>query len=425
MQKKLKKWNEWWLLKKVPPERTKIIRSEKLKKLTKLLSAPEMIILSGVRRSGKSTLIYQLIQNLLEKKVKPENILYFNLDEPLEKKGVKILQDIYSSYLELQNPKGKIYLFLDEIQNIDNWHQWIKSNYDLHGGKIKFILTGSNSSLLNDSLSKHLTGRTLIEHIYPLSFKEFLTFNKISIPDADLEEEKIRHHLGNYFKKGGFPEAVLEKNKYVNEKRLRDYFDGILFRDVISAKKIRETAKMKDLAYFALTNISNPLSYSKIEKTIGLNIVSVKEYLSYLEDAFLLFQIHFFSYSIKESIAIQKPRKIYAIDQGLRQAASYSFSEDKGRIAENIVFLELKRNQKDIYYWKDKNEIDFVVKNDNNSIDLINVSFTNTMEERETKGFLQFEKNNKKIRKKIIITDNLEKKSDGIEYIPLYKFLLQ
>lgn len=427
LEQKLKKWNPWWTYGEVPQNLVGISREQILSGLLKLIPAKETLVLCGVRRSGKSTLLYQIIQNLISKKIPTHNILYFNLDEPLPDEGITNLENIYSTYLEMQNPSGRLYLFFDEIQNIPNWHKWVKSLYDLKGKEVKFIITGSNHTLLNTTLSTLLTGRILIESIYPLSFQEYLLFQKHPIGDFDLEKEKINHQLNIYWKRGGFPEAVLESDPFVHQKRLQDYFDSILFRDVLTLHKIREGSKLRDLAFFAITNIGNLASYSKIERTIGLNINSIREYLSCLENAYLIFETSFFSYSVKESIAIQKPRKLYCIDHGLRNVAGHLFSEDRGRVAENIVFLELKRRNKEISYWKNKNEIDFVIKNKDHSCDLINVSFSDQPPVRETKGFDEFihmHPSHSKVRRKIIVTHQLEKKETEIRYIPLYKFLL-
>lgn len=423
MDQLLKKWNEWWLTNQVAPERKRILRSQKLKELALLLTPIEILVLTGVRRAGKSTLIFQLINYLLENQTKPENILYFNLDEPLEEKNVKVLEKIFKTYLELKNPAGKIYLFFDEIQNISKWDSWLKTQYDFFGAKVKFIITGSNSSLMREKLSSKLSGRTLVENIYPLSFTEFLTFHDFEPRDLDLDEPKIKHYLRLFFQKGGFPEAVLEKDEATRERRLQDYFDSILFRDVVAAKKIRETAKMKDLASFTLTNMANLISYAKISRQAKLNLQSVKEYLSFLEEAYLIFQLKFFSHSVNESRSDQKAKKIYCVDHALRQAAAFTFSPDFGRVAENIVFLELKRRDKEIYYWHAQSEVDFVVKNKDHSLDLINVAYADEIPPRELKGFEQFPQKSK-VRKKTVITANLEKKNEELNYIPLNKFLL-
>ena len=383
----------------------------------------EIIALKGVRRSGKSTLIYQVIDNLLNK-VEPKNILYFNFDEPLNEKSTNTIELIFKTFLEINNPRGRKYLFFDEIQNIREWEKWVKKYYDIHGSEIKFIVTGSNTTMLSDKLSKLLTGRMLTNDIFPLSFNEYLKFNNCEIKDIALQKEEIKHYFNKYLTDGGFPETVLEKDSEINTIRLKEYFDSILLRDVVSAQNIRDSAKLIELSHYLMTNISSLFSYNKISNATGINIHSLQEYMHYLENAYLIFQIRFFSYSVKDSIIIQKPRKVYCIDNGLRNAASFMFSKDEGRLAENLVFIELKRRGKEIYYWKGKGEVDFVIKNKDNSLTAINVSYTNKINEREIKSLMDFKKEFRaKVKEMIILSRDIEKKEQGLNFIPLWKWV--
>ena len=207
---------------------------------------------------------------------------------------------------------------------------------------------------------------------------------------------------------------------------MREYFDGIIFRDILSAKNVRETAKLTELAYYALTNISTELSYSKISSATKININTLREYLNYFEEAYLLFQLRYFSYSVKESIRVQMPRKIYCIDNGLRNAAGFRFSKDLGRLAENAVMIELKRRGEETYYWKSQrnHEVDFVVKAKDGHLSAINVTYTDKIDEREAKSLNEFRKNFNKAKELVILTDDLEKNEGGIQHIPLWKWLL-
>jgi len=425
MIEKLKQWNEWWIEGKVYKNKLGIKREGFLSELFKLIKVKEILVLSGVRRSGKSTLLFQLI-DLLIKEVNPKNILYFNFDETLDYKDVRALDLVYNNFLELNNPKGKKYVFFDEIQNIIGWEKWIKKNYDLYGNETKFVLTGSNNSMLYDNLSKLLTGRILTKMVFPLTFKEFLIFNKFKLKDADFQKQEIKHYFLDYFNKVGFPEVVLENNDYINNLRLKEYYDGILLRDIIQPKNIRDVSKIMDLSAYCMTNTSALISYNNISKIIGLNITTLKEYLLFLENAYLIYQLKFFSYSLKESTTLQKPRKIYCIDNGLRNSVSFKFSKDEGKLAENLTFIELKRRNKEIYYWKGKREVDFIIKNKDQSLIAINVSYTNEIDEREVKGLEEFKaKFKSKVKRMILLTKTLSKKEKNIEFIPLWEYLLE
>jgi predicted AAA+ superfamily ATPase len=351
--------------------------------------------------------------------------LYFNLDEPFEDKSIGILDSIFENYIEINNPSGRKYIFLDEIQNIENWETWLKKYYDLYDAGIKFIITGSNSTMLSDKLSTLLTGRIISKTVYPLSFTEYLGFVEFELTDADVQRSEVIHHFLNYLNSGGFPEVVLEDDADINLMRLNEYFDSILLRDIIVSKKIRESSKLIDLANYSLTNISARLSYMKMSKAIGLSVGSIKEYLLYLEQAYLIYQLNFFSYSLKISLAIQKPRKIYCIDNGLRNAASFKFSSDEGKLAENSIFIELKRRNLDVYYWKGRREVDFVVKRRDNMLMGVNVTYTEVIDEREIKALLEFKENfGERVSELILLTRNVERSEDGITYIPIWKWLL-
>jgi hypothetical protein len=425
MKEIVKRWNPWWLYDKVPKLKKRITRPETLDGITKLLDIKEIICITGVRRCGKSTMLYQIIDHLIENGIAPKNILYFNLDEPFKDKSISILDNIFENYVEINNPTGRKYIFLDEIQNIENWEKWLKKYYDLYDIDIKFVITGSNNTMLSDRMSTLLTGRVISKTVYPLSFMEYLGFAGFELKDTDVQRSEIVHHFLNYLNNGGFPEVVLETDIDINHMRLNEYFDSILLRDIVVSKKIRESSKLIELANYSLTNISALLSYMKISKAIGLSVSSVKEYLLFLEQAYLIYQLNFFSYSIKTSLAIQKPRKIYCIDNGLRNAASFKFSSDESKLAENSTFIELKRRNFDVYYWKGRKEVDFIIKNRDNTLIGINVTYTDVIDKREIKALREFKENFQgRISELILLTRNVEKFEDGITYVPIWKWLL-
>ncbi|TFG42996.1 MAG: ATP-binding protein [Bacteroidia bacterium] len=425
MKEIVKRWNPWWLYGRVPESKKRIARPETLNEIAKLVNIKEIIFITGVRRCGKSTVLFQLIDQLIESGINPTNILYFNLDEPLEDKSYKILDSIIENYIEINNPAGRKYIFLDEIQNIEHWEKWVKKYYDLYDIDIKFVITGSNSTMLSDKLSTLLTGRVISKTVYPLSFKEYLGFVGFELNDTDIQKSEVVHHFLNYLNNGGFPEVVLENDVDINHMRLNEYFDSILLRDIVVSKKIRESSKLIELANYSLTNISVLLSYNKMSKAIGLSVSSVKEYLLYLEQAYLIYQLNFFSYSIKTSLAIQKPRKIYCIDNGLRNAASFKFSTDEGKLAENTTFIELNRRNLEVYYWKGQREVDFIVKNRDNTLTGINVTYSDVIDEREIKALLEFKENFEgRVSELILLTRNVDKSEAGITYVPIWKWLL-
>lgn len=415
--------NPWWITQQINPEKTRIKREKIIGNLLALLDPKEILIISGARRSGKSTLLFQIIQSLLDH-VPAKNILFFSADEPLQERPFELIELIYNTFLELNNPKGRTYFFIDEIQMLPEWEKWIKKIYDTSGSRIKLILSGSNNLMLPSQLSILLSGRILTYLNFPLSFPEFLDFHNLTVRDITLQKFEIKHYFAEYMRIGGFPEVVLEKNSDTNQLRLREYYNSILLRDIIEREKIREVGKFRDLTQFILANISKILSLKRIATPLGLSINVVKEYLQYLENAYFCFTVRFFSYKLKESVALQKPCKIYCIDNGLRNAVAFkTFQDESGKLAENLVYLHLKRKNKEIYYWQGTHEVDIIVKNPDMSVDAINVSYTNEIPPRELDGLREFAKNCKQVRNLLLITEDREDRIDNIEMIPLWKWL--
>lgn len=404
-------WNPWWNKQKVS-EKLKGIERNNEKIIYKSIFEKEIIVLTGIRRSGKSTIMYQLISKLLENN-NPKQIFYINLDdEILKKEG---LENIYSGYKQKINPDKKTFMFIDEIQNAINWEKFLKKYYDLQAN-IKFIISGSSSNLLKGDFSSLLTGRNITFSIYPLSFKEYLEFSNIDINEKD----KIFYKFEEFIEYGGFPE-IFFKEKEFKKIVLKQYFDDIMYKDIIKRYNVNAN-KISDTALYLLTNISNPYTVRKIRNFTGLSIDSIRDYLSYLHEAYLIYSIDFFSYSLKDSSFM--PKKCYSSDQGLRNFVSFKFSKDLGKIVENIVFIELIRRNKNVFYWKNKGEVDFVVKNDDNTLCAINVTFSDNINERELKSLIEFKSNFKKTDNLILLTKDIEKHENGIKYIPLWKWLL-
>lgn len=386
------------------------------------------VTLIGPRRCGKTFYFYQIMTNLL-KEVEKERIVYINFEDdrifPLE---IMDLDDILEAYYELYpHNKGRIiYLFFDELQNTKGWELYIRRITDKE--KVKIFITGSSSKLLSKEIATSLRGRTLTFGLFPLSFSEFLKFNGVQL-DGNITYSKERFNIKKLFEKylnlGAFPEVVLEKNN-LELSILNNYFEIMMYKDIVERFGIRNTPLLKVLCKFLFTNISNYFSinsyYKSLKNETPVSKETIFEYLSYLVEANIVFLLPIFSYSLKVQQA--NPKKAYCIDNGLRNSVSMKFSKDDGRLAENLVFIELKRRNKEIYYWKNKGEVDFVIK-DANSLSAINVSYTDDVDEREIKPLFEFKNKYKNLKKLIILTKDTEQEKDGIRYIPLWKWLLE
>ncbi|MBW6518418.1 MAG: ATP-binding protein [ANME-2 cluster archaeon] len=397
------------------------------------LSIPEtqkIISLIGPRRVGKTFYFYQLLNNLIKNGINPSRIVYINFeDDRILPLNVKDLNSILEAYYELypENTDEMLYLFFDEIQNINNWELFVRRVYDKKNTRM--YITGSSSKLLSKEIATSLRGRTLSYYLFPLSFEEFLKFNQVTL-NKDFEYTnarfKVKQLFNKYLYSGGFPEVVLEAEELTQD-ILQNYFEMFIYRDLVERFSIRNTSLLKSLVKFLITNIGTTFSvnsyYNNIKQEIPVGKDTLLEYLSYLEDINLIYLVPIFSYSLKKQQV--NPRKVYCIDNGLRNAVSFMFSKDEGRLAENLAFLELKRRGKEPYYWKKNGEIDFIIKDRDSSLTAINVSYTDEIDDRETKVLLEFaDEFSPKIKELILLTKDLENTDGMIKFIPLWKWLI-
>lgn len=422
----LSDWNFW--AKEID---TGIKREDYINKLTPLITGTNQIVcIAGIRRSGKSTIIKQLAKELGG----DINTLIVNFeDERFIQRDLKLLRDIYNTYLEKVKPKKKPFIFLDEIQNIPEWERFARGVHERKEATV--VISGSSSKLLSAELATLLTGRNITFFAYPLSFKEFLKFKGISVSteiEALAKRVEIKRALDEYMEFGGFPEVVLSTDK---KRILLGYFDTIITKDTIDRFNIREREKIKTLSKFYLTNISSPVSFNKVSSFLNIPLRTVERFSEYIQTACLVFFIKKFSFSMKEQEKAQ--RKVYSIDTGLSNAVGFRFTKNSGKLMENIVATELKIRQTfdpgiEIYYWRDQSgkEVDFVVKDGLKVRELIQVCWDlSDMETkgREVKGLVKaMEEFN--LGTGLMITEDFEGeekiKNKDIIYKPLWKWLL-
>lgn len=403
------------------------------KKAADYIKGPEVIAFKGVRRSGKSTAMLQIIKEILARGALATDIMYVNFEEPFFIENKKnILEKIYDVYREQVNPGRFPYVFLDEVHEITGWEKWVRAKTDLKEAKI--FVTGSSSKLSSGEIATLLTGRNITFTVYPLSFREFIGFKGVEVNTDKIKILKskatIKKLLTEYMKFGGFPEVVLKAKPEAKEILLKQYFEDILYRDVVSRHQVRDIETLKNIAYFYMTNISNLISYNKVKNMLDAPMDVIRSYSSYLYESFLVKDVLKHSFKVKEQL--RNPKKVYSIDVGLRNAVSYRFSEDYGRIAENVVFNALAARGADIYYYKNHGETDFVIRKGMGTEGLIQVSMINPDEEsaaRRELTSIEESMANLKVNRGIIITDNWEEniklKNGQISAVPLWKWLLE
>lgn len=413
-------------------KKTELVKREIQKDIAPLLNQREIIIITGVRRGGKSSLMRLISNDLIEKyDILQDNILYLNFeDERFTYFDINDFEQVYEIFLELYHPVGRKYFFLDEIQNVKGWEKWLNRLYEFED--LKIFVTGSNATLLSSEIATALTGRNRQLIVYPFSFNEFLSLRSYSITEKDfyLREKRIeiKRLFDEYLKLGGFPEVL----KISDNTLLEQYLKDIIYRDVIARYSIRNIKEIKELTLFLASNIGTIQSYNNLREMINVkSLNTIKNYLEMLENVFLFFKIDLFSFSVKKQI--YNPSKIYSVDSALSNAIAFKFSENMGHIYENIVFIELQRKNKEVFYWKSKRgrEVDFVIKSGLKIDEAIQVCFSFTdkkTRDRELESLLSA-KNELNVDNLVMITEDEkgEEVIDGvtIRIIPLWKWLLQ
>jgi hypothetical protein len=392
-------------------------------------------VLTGVRRSGKSTCFFILIQDLIKNgRAKPEEILFLNFDHPAfvpYYESPERLDEILDQAQRAAGRKTK-YLFLDEVQNIRMWEKWVKAKYDA-GTFTKIFITGSNADLLESQFTTRLSGRYFSHINYPFSFAEFLASRGQKYYTNHAKNHPIRYkligHFDDYLRLGGFPEVTLTGDKDI----LADYYQTILLKDVVASNEIRDIYGLRQVAYYLISNVSKLISYNRVGGALDIHEQTVKDYMEYLKSAFLFDAVRKFDYSVRKQA--RNPRKIYCVDNGLMNGVGFSFSVNSGRYLENLVYLEIKRRFKRIFYHTNGHECDFVAGNQDKQgavkiEQAIQVCYNLNQDnrEREFAGLLDAMEEHK-LREGLVLThnqaDELKQNGKTIKVLPVWRWMLE
>jgi len=394
---------------------------DKSTEFKKLLKSKLIKIILGVRRSGKSTLCLLSIDK--------DSYAYVNFDdERLISININQLNQLYETLLQVK-PNTKYFIF-DEIQNIPHWELFVNR---LHRKGLNIIVTGSNGKLLAKELASHLTGRHLSLELYPFSFREFLKMKKINLIGPQTTEKKavVNNHFQSYFDLGGFPEVLKGEPQ---GRYLRELFDKIIMRDIVERFQVRNVRILKELAMYLIQNSTGFASLEILKKTFSFKSVnSLRTYLGYLHDVFLIYELSGYSHKIKERSTM--PKKYYADDLGLMRALNTKPTPDLGAKLETLVFLELKRREHEFYYFKGSNfDVDFCIIENTKVKKLIQVCYSLESEKvknREFKSIVKAQSELSKFHPKIeliIITwnENASFNFEGhdIKILPISTWLL-
>lgn len=401
-------------------------------KIASYLQKDEVTVLKGIRRCGKSTLLLNQIKTLIATGVEAKNILFVNLEDPrfVNHLDVKLLSAIKDVYLEYLSPTTKPYIFLDEIQNIPFWEKWVNKEYEL---KLSHLaITGSNSSMLSGEIASTLSGRYLSVEVSPLSFLEFLEFRQIKLTSKlDFVNKKIElsRAFEEFIKYGGFPK-VLEYDPNEKKELLSTYKDSILLKDIVARYKLKNFTTLEEIASYLLANTGIVQSTSKIKNNFKISFDMASDYVEYLKNAYMIYEVKKFDYSLKKQNL--NDRKYYAPDLALANLYRVGNLQHRGDDLETIVFLELLRRGYKIYYYKTSSnqEIDFLLELDNKIVELIQVTKSIDHESTKKREIDPFAKTIEELQltdvKCTIISEDKSKKIDEVvSVVNILEWLLE
>ncbi len=415
-------WNPWWQGKEIPDD---LMGKNRISNdpIDEIMDRKEIKTITGIRRCGKSTLIYQIIDRLLKSGVKGNDIILINFDDDML--SGKPFSDILSIYQSRISTPQKINIFLDEVHRCPDWVGYLRKNYDLRRtGQV--VITDSSSKYLKGEYTTLLTGRKIDIRLHTLSFEEFLKWNGINteVPFSQNDIDSIRHLLERFLRWGGFPEVVLVESEIQKKILLKEYIDSILYKDVVE-RYDANIHKLKILVDYLISTPATKFSPRKFSRNHDISLETLNNYIKYLQEVNLLHVVPKFDYSLNK--VIRSTKKLYIEDTGLLENLGFRFMEGMGKLHENAVCNELLRREFEVYYWNDdRSECDFIVKKGKDLVMAIQVCYDLNTDniEREIKG-LQDACSNLKIDRGIIISSKYpDMDIEEFEVIPLWKFLI-
>ena len=446
----LKTRNYWWQTREVSPVDKGIVRHEYIDKIRAIEKLERIVCLSGIRRSGKTTILYQYIDHLLKNAdAEPQKVVYVKVDDLLGK--IDSIHDVLNIYHELTgiNPvEENVCVLLDEIHVQKEWQRQLKYYLDAHA-KCRFVVSGSSKTLLYKDASESLAGRIRFIDVFPLTFKEFLLFNGITLPEETTQvgidnfkqierayfsviaqKEQLSYLLNQYFDTGGYPEWFKIKDMEQWRRVLvDDYFSLILFRDIVSVFRVKDPLLLEKLVRDIAVFSTNRFSYRGLSERLGVDRETLKLYLYYLRSSMLIATADVYTYAKK---AVEKrEKKLFFCEEGLRRALT--LDHDEGKSAENVVAWHLiKRGCRskvffEPYYWKNKHEVDFIY-DDSMLVLPVEVKYREHPVAADTRGLIEF-MHAFNLNLGIIVTKDVLKPEiiaagKEIIFIPLWLFLL-
>ena len=423
LEESIRSWNPWW---PDPGALTKLagVRRDITERILRSMNLRHIKDIIGIRRSGKSTVMYQVMDSLVKQGARPKDLLLLNFDD-LEQRDAPF-GDILTASLKLS--PDATHLFLDEVQMKDGWERWVRTLYDTKRFR-QILVSGSSASLLSEDSGQALTGRHITFEVSTFSFREYLRASGWERFDPDgLESQKPRllNMQARFLDEGGFPET-LGRDAFERKRILQTLFDDILARDIVARSGADRHAAEK-IAYFLLSNPGREFSVRSVSNAADVPKDTVARYLPVLAQSLLIHELGLFSWSLKRHF--RQNRKVFCADTGLSQAISFSAHGDRGHILENAVFLALRRPAEKLFYWKDDlgREVDFVRGGTAPLIQACLDPREPATRAREETALFEGMKALKS-KEGVVVTEDFEqeKRQNGkvIRYVPLWAFLLE
>ena len=402
-----------------------IPRDVDMSRVKKLLNNPNALVILGVRRSGKSTLSWLIMEKHTYGYINFDDEALYGIKSSDLEQLLKAFYDLYGSNID--------YFVLDEIQNVKGWELFV--NRLIRTNKV--IITGSNSNLLSMDLATHLTGRHSDITLFPFSFKEFIMYKGVDYAEIRAKSystevsARMLKLLAEFVKFGGFPESYT-----FGLERVKSIFGDIISKDIIRRYKIKDIGSLEKLSKYLVSNFSAEITFSKLRNVTGIKkIETVRNYVNYLKNAYLIFYLERFSFKLKQQMV--SPKKVYCIDTGIASSIAFTTSDNLGKLMENVIAVELLRRKTnsdnhDVFYWKDasQREVDFLLKRGKTVEQIIQSTYVSSKEEisdREIKNLLVASEELRCNNLLVITWDyEAEEKTEGkrIKFIPLWKWLL-
>ncbi len=393
----IEEWNPWWDTGTVPDylvgERRKV--TEQIMNLMGKTNWAKAII--GPRRSGKTTVMYQVISDIVSKS--PESVLYLNLEDPRLDRFT--LTEIYKEYMTMQKP-GEAHIFLDEVHHKNEWARWIRTRIDLHSND-NIIVSGSTSHLISKDVSHLLAGRVFLTYVYPFSFSEVLGIHGVK-PRGEKGRAISQGVLEECLHWGCYPSVVLEKDTSLKTNKLLSYFETVISRDIATSHDL-DAEKSKEIFRYVLKNTGDLTSVNKIKNIFKISYETAEKYLTAMKDAMVVLESRRYAFSLKEQMAF--PRKFYPVDLGLRKIGIPQTHKDIGKLLETFIAQELVKAGFETYYLSNGSECDIVVAENGVPVYALQVTaqMSSKNKERELKG-LELARDKLKIHGEIITYEN-------------------